>query len=431
MVSPIGLVLLCVALRVARLPVMDPLNSLITNVPDWLKRLDELNEQIEQRQLDLAKLAQNQPCSSARSLKNKGSTESLKPKENDNVASPSDGPKADGPHDDPELTATPATPATPATTARPQQPPQQPADSPSSPVSDTRTPSAIQRQRKEVVATAQRRARATLRKRQKSGSMVSAEGALPSYRSRSMIIVYYDSYVQSFFEELVKFVSASRNLMRKAKMAAKVAEIKRMAELEMPNDGDGRDSGELAPGDALIAADPSLPSRSGGMMDLHLRYSSPYQRTMGPRLADMGPGDPGMGARPLAPANAAYSGSSLGLFKQEGDVYDELDKGLEFVQGMCERAAHQFLRDGECGEEIEKVKMRLGHTKEMADKEMARILKEYPNGIAPPETKIRSYRPMSMRRDPGASHRSHRKGKLEVDEDEGVQDMDGVKHTDG
>lgn len=423
---------------------MDPLNSLVTNVPDWLKRLDELNEQIEQRQLDLAKLAQNQPCSSStRSLKNKGSTESLKPKENDDVALPSDSPKVDGPHDGPAVAATPAPPATPAMTARTsrtsrvQEPAQQTADSPSSPVSDTRTPSAIQRQRKEVVAMAQRRARATLRKRQKSGSMVSAEGALPSYRSRSMIIVYYDSYVQSFFEELVKFVSASRNLMRKAKMAAKVAEIKRMAELEMPSDGDFRDSGELTPGDTMIAADPSLPTRppgSGGIMDIHLRYTSSYQMAAGPRLADMGPGSPEIGARPMGLANAAYSGSSLGLFKQDGDVYDELDKGLEFVQGMCERAAHQFLRDGECGEEIEKVKTRLSHTKEMADKEMARILKEHPNGLAPPEPpKIRSYRPMSMRRDPGASHRSHshRKGKLEVDEDEGVQDMDGVKHTDG
>lgn len=420
---------------------MDPLNSLVTNVPDWLKRLDELNEQIEQRQLDLAKLAQNQPCSSARSLKNKGSTESLKPKENDGAALPSDSPKVDGPHDGPAATATPAAPATSMTTARAQEPAQQsaqqPADSPSSPVSDTRTPSAIQRQKKEVVAMAQRRARATLRKRQKSGSMVSAEGALPSYRSRSMIIVYYDSYVQSFFEELVKFVSASRNLMRKAKMAAKVAEIKRMAELEMPSDGDFRDSGELTPGDAMIAADTSLPSRppgGGGIMDVHLRYTSSYQMTAGPRFGDMGPGSPAIGARPTGPATAAYSGSSLGLFKQDGDVYDELDKGLEFVQGMCERAAHQFLRDGECGEEIEKVKTRLSHTKEMADKEMARILKEHPNGLAPPEPpKVRSYRPMSMRRDPGASHRSHshRKGKLEVDEDEGVQDMDGVKHADG
>lgn len=415
---------------------MDPLNSLVTNVPDWLKRLDELNEKIEQRQLDLAKLAQNQPCSSARSLKNKGSTESLKPKENDDVALPSDSPKVDSPHAGPAVTATPGTPGTPMT-ARAQEPAQQPEDSPSSPVSDTRTPSVIQRQKKEVAAMAQRRARATLRKRQKSGSMVSAEGALPSYRSRSMIIVYYDSYVQSFFEELVKFVSASRNMMRKAKMAAKVAEIKRMAELEMPSDGDLRSSGELAPGDAMIAADPSLPSRphgSGGMMDLHLQYTSSYQFTAGSRLADMGPVDLGLAARPLGPANAAYSGSSLGLFKQDGDVYDELDKGLEFVQGMCERAAHQFLRDGECGEEIEKVKTRLGHTKEMADKEMARIRKEHPNGLAPPEPpKIRSYRPMSMRRDPGAWHRSHshRKGKLEVDEDEGVQDMDGVKHADG
>ena len=46
-----------------------------------------------------------------------------------------------------------------------------------------------------------------------------------------MIIVYYDSAVQTAFEDLVKFVSGSRNSMRKGKMAAKMAEMKRAAEL--------------------------------------------------------------------------------------------------------------------------------------------------------------------------------------------------------
>ena len=48
-----------------------------------------------------------------------------------------------------------------------------------------------------------------------------------------MIIVYYDSAVQTAFEDLVKFVSGSRNSMRKGKMAAKMAEMKRAAELEI------------------------------------------------------------------------------------------------------------------------------------------------------------------------------------------------------
>ncbi|KAK3371233.1 hypothetical protein B0T24DRAFT_595075 [Lasiosphaeria ovina] len=76
------------------------------------------------------------------------------------------------------------------------------------------------------------------------------EGAAP--KTRSMIIVYYDSYVQLFFEDLVKFVSASRKMMRKAKMAAKVAQIKRLAELEMPEESDEEE------------VEPSTPSSTDG-----------------------------------------------------------------------------------------------------------------------------------------------------------------------
>jgi hypothetical protein len=59
-----------------------------------------------------------------------------------------------------------------------------------------------------------------------------------------MIVVYFDSEVQTVFEELVKFLSGSRNVMRKGKMAAKMAEIRRVVELEVhidedDDDGDG------------------------------------------------------------------------------------------------------------------------------------------------------------------------------------------------
>ncbi|KAI1853316.1 hypothetical protein JX265_000185 [Neoarthrinium moseri] len=393
---------------------MDPLKSLTANAPDWVKRLDELNGQIEQRQRDLAKLAETErPKSSARSIRNQGSTESLKPKD-DGAAFPSN-----------DVHRNPA-PATPA--PRRSTPPRQPSQSqqgnrpPSSPGSDRKSPSSLQRQTNEVVATAQRRARAVLRKRQKTDSMISGEGAPPTYRTRSMILVYYDSYVQSFFEELVKFVSAQRNLMRKAKMAAKVAQIKRLAELEMPDDDDDDDNDvddPLQPGDALIAADPAIASRPPreAREDLKLRYVS--TRMMGPtsRMPHAG----------LAQMRGSYGGMDMlnrGLsdMDQPSDVFDELDRGLEFVQGMCERAAHQFLRDGDCEEEIAKIKRRLAQTKEVADHEMERLSKENPNVLsetAPPNA--RSYRPSTMRRDPGASVHSKKK-QLEVD-DEGVEDM--------
>jgi hypothetical protein len=96
---------------------------------------------------------------------------------------------------------------------------------------------------------------------------------------------------------------------------------------------------------------------------------------------------------------------------------------LEFVQGTCERAAHQFLRDGDCTEEIGTIKRRLHEAQGQAAKEMERLEKENPNASAKSEPpNPRSYRPSTMRRDYGASLPPKKAAKLEVD-DEGIEDM--------
>ncbi|KAI1130505.1 hypothetical protein F5Y10DRAFT_114327 [Nemania abortiva] len=339
---------------------MDPLDSVISNVPEWLKRLEELNGQIEQRQRDLAKFSGGRPpSSSAQSIRNRGSTESLKPQD-DGAAFPTPDPTTDRPPK-PIVTALP--PQTPDTrrysTGR---------HPPSTPISDPWTGSSLLRHTNELVATAQRRARATVRKRPKTDSMISAEGTTPKYRSRRMVMVYYDSYVQSFFEELVKFVSAQRNLMRKAKMAAKVAHIRRLAELEMPEEDEEDDGGELRPGNELIAANPITPApnfRQSGPEEMRLQYLS--TRSYGSALRS-----PAFNLMPGRGMRTSALNGGLGLFNEKGGIWDELDKGLEFVQGLCERAAHQFLRDGDCNEEIEKIKSRLLKVQESAVSEKER-----------------------------------------------------------
>ncbi|KAF7553976.1 hypothetical protein G7046_g6946 [Stylonectria norvegica] len=200
---------------------MDALKNITNNIPDWLKRLDDLSGQIDQRQAELAAVAAAEGRSpETKSLRNKGSTESLKP--NDDGPSPFSQPA--------ELLATdtndiiPEDAPLPPPVTHPLTPPAGAQRPPASPPS----PSAI-KQSREAIMAARTRVRAQAKKRHRSSSFVSAEGAPPSYRTRSMIIVYYDSYVQSFFDDLVRFVSSSRNLMRKAKMAAKVAQIKRTA----------------------------------------------------------------------------------------------------------------------------------------------------------------------------------------------------------
>lgn len=341
---------------------MDALRNIVGSVPDWLKRLDELGTQIDQRQAELAAISGG---SSTRSIKNKGSTESLKLKE--------------------PIDAHPVVPSTPKagdnsnTAAEPtKKDEQKEPNEPPSPVGSG-TPSQLQRQTQQAVAKAQARARAHVKKRQRSGSMISADNVPSQYRSRTMIIVYYDSYVQSFFEELVKFVSASRNLMRKARMAAKVAQIRRLAEMEAPQEDE--DGGELKPGpvDADDDSQEPLPS---------LRYMS--TRRLG-----------AAGARASAARFGRGPPGNMLLGENDKDAYEDIDKGLELVQSLCEQAAHQFLRDGDCMEEVAKIQKQLAQTKVQADKELERVQREEPELLKDglDATKARTLRPASMRRE--------------------------------
>ncbi|KAH7136495.1 hypothetical protein EDB81DRAFT_886606 [Dactylonectria macrodidyma] len=315
---------------------MDALKNLSNNVPGWLKQLDELSGQIDLRQAELAAVAAAEGKNpETKSLRNKGSTESLRPKDDVPMTSaPEATPDDTIPEEAPAVATEPSTPPTDAKK-------EQVAASPPS-------PSAL-KQSQEAIKAARARAR-QVKRRQRSSSMVSAEGAPAAYRTRTMIIVYYDSYVQGFFDNLVRFVSSSRNLMRKAKMAAKVAQIKRLAEVDM---SEGNEDGDDEP----------LPS---------LRYMS-TRRGYGP-----------------AGANG-----------QPPDVYDRLDKSLEIVQSMCEHGAHQFLRDGDCNDEISKVQKQLTEVLEVSTTEIERIQREEPELAK--ETgelgKIRTRRPISMRRE--------------------------------
>ncbi|KAL2177629.1 uncharacterized protein P884DRAFT_199401 [Thermothelomyces heterothallicus CBS 202.75] len=381
---------------------MEALKHLINNVPDWLKKLDELNGQIEQRQIELARLTEennktNSPDGSSssggpKSVRNRGSTESLRPHD-EPAAHPAD------PRPQPGAGEAAGTPA--AANDGNELP------APSSP-SESQSPSEIQRQTSQVRAAGQARARAMLRKRQRTDSIISAEGATPKYRSRSMIIVYYDSYVQLFFEELVKFVSGGRNMMRKAKMAAKVAQIKRLAELEAPDEQD--DAPSTAPTTTTAAA----PAPSSQPIEA-AEENKPAMHYVSTRRMGAGPGGRAMRANMYGRVGAggrvmragAGPAPMLGADGKDAapDVYDELDKGLEYVQSMCEHAAHQFLRDGECGEEVANIKRRLAETKELADKEMERIRREEPEALLKhvenDATHGRSYRPQSMRKTAG------------------------------
>lgn len=320
------------------------------------------------------------------------------------------------------------------------------------------SPSAVEGQTSQVIALATAQARAALRRTQLSKkraaaaeSMLSIDGATPSkYRNRNLVMVYYDSYVQSFFEELVKFVSASRNLMRKAKMAAKVAQIKKMAELEVPDDGSSASEEEPScNGSTSMDLVPQLSSPNGAITDGMKEDLPGGKRGSPPDAAQCTPDQDmkdapsptlsptksphahaptatnGYGngngnklsSQPLKPSSvpakrprlgggySSFSSFGLGLGEPlQPDVFDELDKSLESVQSMCEHAAHQFLRDGDCSDEVVSIKDRLSGTKTSAEKEIQRMLDQDDTlkaKLSESPIRARSYRPQSMRR--GAS----------------------------
>jgi hypothetical protein len=203
-----------------------------------------------------------------------------------------------------------------------------------------------------------------------------------------MIIIYYDGAVQTAFEELVKFVSGSRNAMRKGKMAAKMAEMRRAAELEVDADDDDDDDEGL---DAMLKNHRSLVA---AQKDISVNKDWPSTTAENIVAADSDGGDDHslpklkyVSTRQMGPirdfAHRGISGGGLSVgllkgYRRAGmdtvpDIFDDLDKGLEWCQGQCEHAAHQFLRDGDCSTEIENIKRKLGEVKTSAEKEIDKL----------------------------------------------------------
>ncbi|KAI4599637.1 hypothetical protein KJ359_001734 [Pestalotiopsis sp. 9143b] len=365
---------------------MDSLRCLSFVAPDWIRRLDDLAGQIEQRQVDLARLATSKSSksgSSARSLRNKGSIESLKPQSNNNAYFNSDASQdtqPDQPHN-----------GVVATSEKSKQQEQRQRRRRSSSNSGLKTRSFIQRQNEEICAIAQRRAPVVLRKRQETDFMISTVSAVPTHRSSDMPSVYYDSFVQSLFEDLVKFLSAQRNHLRRAKLNAKIAEIKRLAELELPdNDNNDEDNDTtLQPGDRPITADPTIaakPLGNNSARDERLYYINTC--IIGPTLRDP------RAYYSLAKVPSAIGSPGLlnpGVSAGENgptDVFGKLDRSLEIVQNICERAAYQVLREGDCFKEIDKIQKMLEDTRRNAVQEIDRLEKENPDALTTETPKL-------------------------------------------
>lgn len=408
---------------------LDALRTLATSIPEWNQSLDDLNGQIADRQHELARLEERD--APPKSLRNKGSTESLRPKDgNENpfhsdeddhippqapINKPNTPRQSDSFDSSRRVFAGPTSPSAMRPKTKPSQEFQLQTPSPKTYSSPRPYPSnTFPRSAGTPHSQSASRALPAVLRKRKTESMASGESGVHKYRTRSMIIVYYDSAVQTAFEELVKFISTSRNAMRKGKMAAKMAEIQRAAESEADGEAEGDDMegldtaafrslrGPLQAARARVnahAQDPSMPSSNGlpvggadqltqfpnATMDLapdpsadadmpmpKLRFVS--TRKMGPTRDNI-TSLPGSGPVPGHRLGGMLQGLRRGGGDDTPDVFDELDAGLEYCQVQCEKAAHQFLRDGECAIEIENIKARLREVKAKAEKEVELLQK--------------------------------------------------------
>ncbi|MCJ1477627.1 hypothetical protein MMC13_006300 [Lambiella insularis] len=140
-----------------------------------------------------------------------------------------------------------------------------------------------------------------LRRKRKSGSIASGASGPQRFRTRMSMIVYYDSAIQDGFEMLVRNVASARNNLRKGKLAASFkARLTAMGVEESPFGDHG----------IIQLRHPNIPQL-------------PKSRN--------------------------------GPYTTEGDIFDAfdlVDKNLETAQSLCEVGAHQFLRDGNCADEI-------------------------------------------------------------------------------
>jgi len=171
---------------------------------------------------------------------------------------------------------------------------------------------------------------AEIRRKRKPGSGHSHASGHARYRTKSMVIVYYDSAIQESFEAVVRNIAGARNTLRKGKTTASFKA--RMASI-----GVGMDDDPFSGASKFKMMAPKI-----------TRPSMPSTRLGGPDL---------------------LSGGNMTPF-------EEADKDLETAQSLCEVAAHQFLRDGDCRLEIEGTRKRFQNVLDLAGKEVERLKEE-------------------------------------------------------
>ncbi|KAK5085724.1 hypothetical protein LTR05_005012 [Lithohypha guttulata] len=146
---------------------------------------------------------------------------------------------------------------------------------------------------------------AQARIKRKSRTSIRSHPSVPrNILRKQMVVIYYDSHIQSELDKIVKALGAARNNLRKGKNAYTVAKGCPLAGF----------------------------SRRYESLD-NLSHSTPSRPT--PRLS-----------------KAQSDTTVLSTTDTTDLAFTNTDKELEVIQSLCETAAHQMLRDGHCKTEL-------------------------------------------------------------------------------
>lgn len=274
---------------------LESFTHLTDNLPSWLSKLDDLTAQVAEQNARFIQASQ----SSEHMIKRKhNSIESLRPNDNDNDV-------PDPPSDLALFNV--------------------PADVYSPPNPSYKCISGVSRPK--IAGTTNAHLIQELKRKRKPGSDTpSAASGRPRYRTKSMVVVYYDGAIQDAFESIVRSISGARNNLRKGKVTASFKA--RMASMDV-------EQNPFAAAGEFAMLNPKM-MRNG------------FSRIR------------------LSPDIDGHSDVKL-----EG--FDDADKDLEAAQSLCEVGAHQFLREGDCRLEIEGMRKKFEGVLEVARKEVERL----------------------------------------------------------
>ena len=152
------------------------------------------------------------------------------------------------------------------------------------------------------------------RKRKPTSSVRSGASGPQKFRSKQSLVILYDSYMQEQLDTMVKNIASARNNLRKGKMSRSLQKG-----LQLPTFG--RRFPEIY----------GSSSEDVGLPQVNSSKSLPID----PKVD---------AAQTQPPTNDGY--------------FCQTDKELDAAQQLCETAAHQFLRDGDCKVELDGVKAR-------------------------------------------------------------------------